>query len=193
MNPFNSEKLTSAQLSKDCLCYMSVNMQPVKSSRLFLGHLHSTALSLMSRYFKIPEDSFKLIKPDMKLFNKLSSKFRIRKVFFSEGEPSRQLIEEPDLFEFDNFVEGYHQLLIELCDLTVEAVDLVINDNDDVRTLFLTGGFSKNDIFIRLLASSYPHMQVFTSEISNASALGAALVVSGTKPSINLGLTECKM
>ena len=106
MNPFNSEKLTARQLSMDCLCYMSINMQPVKSSRLFLGHLHETALSIMSKYFKIQEDSFKLIKPDLKLFNKLSLKFRGRKVFFKEVEPSRQLNEEPDLFEFDNFASG---------------------------------------------------------------------------------------
>jgi sugar (pentulose or hexulose) kinase len=196
MNPFNSEKLTAEQLSLDCLCYMSINMQPVKSSRLFLGHLHGTAVSGMSKYFKIQEDSFKLIKPDMKLFNKLSSKFRDSKVFFNDGELSRQLNKEPDLFEFDNFVEGYHQLMIELCNLTVEAIDLVIAENDDTGTLYITGGFSKNDLFIRLLASSYPHMKVFTSEVSNATALGAALVILESlepeeKPLLDLGLNEC--
>ncbi|TAL66038.1 MAG: carbohydrate kinase [Bacteroidetes bacterium] len=193
MNPFNSEKLTAEQLSKDCLCYMSINMQPVKSSRLFLGHLHGTALCEMSNYFKIQEDSFKLIKPDMKMFNKVSAKFRTRKVFFIKKGLSWKLKEEPDLFEFDNFVEAYHQLLIELCDLTVEAIDLVMCENDEIKTIYITGGFSKNDIFIKLLTSSYPHMQVFTSEISNASALGAALVISGLKLSLNLGLTECKI
>jgi hypothetical protein len=171
-------------------------MQPVKSSRLFLGHLHETAVSGMSKYFKIQEDSFKLIKPEIKLFNKLSSKFRDRKVFFREGVLSRQLNTEPDLFEFDNFVEGYHQLMIELCNLTIEAIDLVIAENDDTGTLYITGGFSKNDLFIRLLASSYPHMKVFTSEVSNATALGAALVIlesleSGEKPLLDLGLNEC--
>jgi hypothetical protein len=33
---------------------------------------------------------------------------------------------------------------------------------------------------------------VYTSEIANASALGAALVISDSQPSLNLGLTECK-
>jgi sugar (pentulose or hexulose) kinase len=196
MNPFNSEKLTAMQLAMDCLCYMSINMQPVKSSRLFLGHLHETALRELSKYFKIQEDSFKLIKPDMKLFNKLSLKFRNNKVFFKEGELSRQLKEEPDLFEFDHFVEGYHQLMIELCDLTVEAINLVISGNDDTINLFITGGFAKNDIFLKLIASSYPHMKVYTSEVSNATALGAALLIlesleSQSKPHLDLGLTEC--
>ena len=74
MNPFNYEKLTAEQLSKDCLSYMSINNQPVKSSRLFLGHFHEMGVRLLSRYFKIQEESFKLIKPEMKLLNKLSQK-----------------------------------------------------------------------------------------------------------------------
>jgi sugar (pentulose or hexulose) kinase len=44
MNPFNTEKLTAEQLDHDCLCYMSITKQPVKSSRLFLGHLHEVAV-----------------------------------------------------------------------------------------------------------------------------------------------------
>jgi sugar (pentulose or hexulose) kinase len=196
MNPFNTEQLTTEQLSKDCLCYLSINMQPVKSSRLFLGQLHETAVGEMSKYFKIQEDSFKLIKPEMKLFNKLSMKFRSSKVFFNDGELSRQLREDPDLFEFDNFVEGYHQLMIELCDLTVETINLIIPDNDNAKNLYITGGFSKNDLFLKLIASSYPHMKAYTSEVSNATALGAALVIfeslePGKKPLLDLGLNEC--
>ena len=196
MNPFNTEKLTAKQLSMDCLCYMSINMQPVKSSRLFLGHFYDTTLELISKYFKIREDSFKLIKPDLKLFNKLNMKFRDRKVFFMDGEQSRQLNEDPDLFEFDNFVEAYHQLMIELCDLTIEAINLVIPENEEPKSIYITGGFSKNDLFRKLIASSYPHMKIYTSEVSNATALGAALVVlqlleSEKKPSLELGLNEC--
>jgi sugar (pentulose or hexulose) kinase len=198
MNPFNAEKLTSEQLSMDCLCYMSINMQPVKSSRLFLGHLHETAVKQMSSYFKIQEESFKLIKPDMKLFNKLSSKFSHSRVFLQEGQLSRQLKEDPDLFEFDHFVEGYHQLLIELSDLTVEAINLVESGNENLQNLYITGGFSRNDLFVKLLASSYPHMKVYTSEVSNSTALGAAQVILNSldpseKHVADLGLIDCSV
>lgn len=198
MNPFNTQKLTSEELSMDCLCYMSINMQPVKSSRLFLGHLHEAAIKLMSGYFKIQEESFKLIKPDMKLFNKLSTKFSHNKVFLGEGESSRQLKEDPDLFEFDHFVEAYHQLMIELCDLTVESINLVDAGVGDLQNLYITGGFSKNDLFVKLIASSYPHMKVWTSEISNATALGTAQVLlNSLEPSVkheaDLGLIDCSV
>jgi len=56
MNPFNTEILTAEQLDKDCLCYISINRKPVKSSRLFLGHLHETALVQINDHFEKAED-----------------------------------------------------------------------------------------------------------------------------------------
>jgi hypothetical protein len=53
MNPFNTELLTTEQLDRDCLCYLSISRQPVKSSRLFLGHLHETAVNQLNTHFKI--------------------------------------------------------------------------------------------------------------------------------------------
>jgi sugar (pentulose or hexulose) kinase len=83
MNPFNSEKLTDDELMRDCLCYMSITGEPVKSSRLFLGHLHDEAIKRLSYYFKINENSFRLVKPDTRLMNKLMTKFADDRVFIS--------------------------------------------------------------------------------------------------------------
>ncbi len=67
MNPFNTEKLTAEQLDHDCLCYMSITKQPVKSSRLFLGHLHEVAVNMLNEHFRTPPDYYKTVKPDNKL------------------------------------------------------------------------------------------------------------------------------
>jgi sugar (pentulose or hexulose) kinase len=85
--------------------------------------------------------------------------------------------------------------MVELAELTVEAIDLVIPSNDDTENLYITGGFSKNPIFLMLLAEAYPTKNVYTSEINNATALGAALVVLNSlspdrKPVLNLGLNQ---
>ncbi len=48
MNPFNTEILTAEQLDRDCLCYMSITGQPVKSSRFWLGHFHENAAHQIS-------------------------------------------------------------------------------------------------------------------------------------------------
>ena len=193
MNPFNAEKLTADQLDNDCLCYMSINRQPVKSSRLFLGHLHETALKQISDHFRKPEDYYKKIKADDQLLNLLKSRYSGEKIFFQTGAYSRELKEYIDMYEFSTIEEAYHQLMNELVDLTIEAVNLVLPKDDDTENIYITGGFSKNELFLRLISKAYPAKFVYTSEIANGSALGAALVISGLKSSLNLGLTRCKI
>jgi sugar (pentulose or hexulose) kinase len=193
MNPFNTEKLTAEQLDKDCLCYMSINRQPVKSSRLFLGPMHEAALKQMCDHFRKPEDYYKKIKTDDQLSTLLKSKFSDKKIFFKHESLSRELKEYIDLYSFTTFKEAYHQLMNELSDIIIDAVNLVLPSNDDTENIFITGGFSKNELFRNIISKSYPTKSVFTSEIANGSALGAALVVSGSKSAMNLGLTRCKI
>jgi sugar (pentulose or hexulose) kinase len=192
MNPYNTEKLTADQLDKDCLCYMSINRQPVKSSRLFLGHLHETALKQISEHFRKPENYYKKIKADDQLSDLLKSKYKGKKAYFQTGPYTRELKEYIDMYEFSTFEEAYHQLMNELGDLTIEAINLVLPKNDNIENIYLTGGFSKNELFQRQISNAYPAKSVYTSEIANGSALGAALVIAGSKSSLNLGLTRCK-
>ncbi len=191
MNPFNTEKLTAEQLDKDCLCYMSITRQPVKSSRLFLGYLHETALKFINEHFRKPENYYKKIKVDEQLSEFLKTKFDDKKVFFQTGPYARDLKEYIDMYEFSTYEEAYHQLMNELGELVIESVNLVIPANDDIENIYITGGFSKNDLFLNLISRAYPSKSVYTSEIANGSALGAALVVSGSNSPLNLGLTKC--
>ena len=193
MNPFNTEKLTAEQLDMDCLCYMSITGQPVKSSRLFLGHLHETALKQICDHFRKPEDHYKKINADSLLSTQLKAKFGEKKVFFQTDPYSRYLKEYIDLYEFSSFEEAYHQLMNELGDLTIEAVNLILPSLDETENIYITGGFSKNALFLKFIANAYPTKIVYTSEIANGSALGAALVVSGSNSALNLGLTRCEI
>jgi sugar (pentulose or hexulose) kinase len=193
MNPFNTEILTAEQLDKDCLCYLSITRQPVKSSRLFLGHLHETALKIISEHFAKSEDYYKEVKADNNLSTHLRSRFLGKKVFFQSGPLSRELKEYIDMYEFTTFDEAYHQLMNELGDLTVEAVNLVLPEVDETENIYITGGFSKNVLFQNSIARAYGSKFVYTSEIANGSAFGAALVVSGSNSSMNLALTRCKI
>jgi sugar (pentulose or hexulose) kinase len=190
MNPFNTETLTAEQLDKDCLCYMSITGQPVKSSRLFLGHLHETAINLIAEHFGKPQNFYKKIKADKKLSASLKSKFADKRVFFNPGPFSPVLKEYIDMYEFKSFEESYHQLMNELCSLTVLSVNLVLPKDDDITTIYITGGFSKNELFLNLITEAFPTKNVYTSEITNSSALGAALIIAGNKPDLNLGLVS---
>ncbi len=190
MNPFNTEILTAEQLDRDCLCYMSITMQPVKSSRLFLGFLHETASKRIAEHFNKPENYYKKVAADIKLSARLKLKYGEKKIFFQTGHYYRELREYIDMYEFSSFEEAYHQLMNELCDLTIDSINLVIPENDDIANIYITGGFSKNPLFLNLIAEAFKSKLVYTSEISNASALGAALIISGIKPDLNLGLTS---
>ncbi len=191
MNPFNEEKLTADQLDKDCLCYMSITMQPVKSSRLFLGHMHETGLKIINDHFRKPADHYKKVGTDKRLITQLKTKFGLKKVFFDSGPYSREMKKYVDMYSFKTYEEAYHQLMIELCELTAESIRLVLPVKDDIENLYISGGFSNNGIFLHLICEAFPEKLVYTSEISNSSALGAALVLSESKPILNLGLTAC--
>lgn len=193
MNPFNDEKLTTEQLDKDCLCYMSITRQPVKSSRLFLGHLHAEGIKMINSHFKKGDDYYKRIRTDRNLLAELRSKTGREKIFFQSDAYSRELREHADMYNFRSYEEAYHQLMIELCDLTIESIKLVLPESDDIENLYITGGFSNNVLFLYLICEAFQNKKVYTTEISNGSALGAALVIAENKPVLNLDLTECKM
>ena len=195
MNPFNHEKLSVEQLDSDCLCYMSVTRQPVKSSRLFLGNIHETAVRMLNEHFRTTDDFYKNVKYDPDLLNMLLKRYTgDKRAFFNSGPESREFKDRIDLFDFKSFDEGYHQLMVELCSLTYEAIRLILSEKDEIENIYITGGFAKNTIFLKLIARSFPSKKVFTSVINNATALGAALIifrsVSDIQPELNLGLTE---
>jgi sugar (pentulose or hexulose) kinase len=195
MNPFNPEKLSVEQLDRDCLCYMSVTQQPVKSSRLFLGNMHETAVRMLNEHFRTTDDFYKNVKFDQDMLTMLSKRYTgDKRAFFNSGPESREFRDRIDLFDFKSFDEGYHQLMNELCDLTTEAIRLVLPEKDEIENIYITGGFARNKIFHKLMARSFPSKKVFTSVINNATALGAALVIFGSlsdkQPELNLGLTE---
>ena len=84
---------------------------------------------------------------------------------------------ENELSGFKNFEEAYHCLVADLVDLTAESIKLILGEKDNTRNLYISGGFSKNEIFVEGLASRFSSKNVFTSEIPNATSLGAAIVL----------------
>ena len=196
MNPFNAEKLTSEQLDHDCLCYLSITKEPVKSSRLFMGHLHDVAVQMLNEHFNKDGDYYKSVKTDTSLIDLCRANRVKGRIYFDNDPFSREVKEKIDFFAFKSFEEGYHRLMVELSELAVEAIDLVIPADNDIENIYLTGGFLKNPVFIRLISDAYSMKNVYTSEILNATALGAALIIleslnPGKMPSLNLGLNQC--
>jgi sugar (pentulose or hexulose) kinase len=176
MNPFNSEPLTEDQLCRDTLCYMSIEQRQVKSSRLFLGHIHDVNVEKLNRYFGVVADHFKTIKTSTDKISKLLRNYRGR-IFFREGVPADYTDNTANLYHFLTYADAYHQLMADLVDLCMESLSLVIPADDHTPVVYISGGFARNELFVRLLASRLPKKKVYTSEVDNSTALGAAMVI----------------
>lgn len=197
MNPYNHNPLTADQLQSDCLAYLSVVQKPVKSSRLFMGHIHDENMRMISRYFSVSEDSYKSVQTDASLLRTYLSESDKSNVFFKNGVPENYVDENIDLSAFADLSEAYHRFMYDLTKLNKEAIDMILEPNEGVKNIYISGGFARNEIFIRLTASFYPGKRVFTSELDNSSGHGAAMVVykkdfKAEMPEIDLGLKEWK-
>ena len=194
MNPFNSEPLTYQELEDDCLCFLSANQKQVKSSRLYLGYIHEVNTNKLCSFFNVDSNSFKSVKMDYSIIKKLNGKFDEEKAFFKQGIPSDFLDNEVDLSQFDSFAEAYHKMMIDLIWYEIKSIENVIPESDTSNRIYISGGFASNDIYLKVLSGYFTDKSIYTSEIENASALGAATIIwdkvfTGEDHTIDLGLT----
>ena len=194
MNPFNSEPLTSEQLCSDTLCYLTPDRQQVKASRIFLGHIHDLNVQKLDERFGVTGELYKTIKiRTKKIWKLLEGSERQGRVFFRNGIPEGYVDEEADLSHYLTYADAYHQMMCDLVDVCMESYRMIIPADDETEVVYITGGFARNDSFVRLMAARLPDKRVFVSNIENATALGAAMTiyesVFGTGlPPVYLGL-----
>jgi sugar (pentulose or hexulose) kinase len=178
LNPFNNKPLTFEELQKDCLCYMQYTEKPVKAARLFSGNEHEIQAKRLAEHFNVPFDTFKDVYFDKKIVSTL------RALNFTIVYPKKYhfdiLKECPfqkrDLSAYKTYEIAYHQLMMDLVEQQVFSTNLVIH-NSPVKKIFVDGGFSKNSIFMNLLAEAFPDVEVYAASMAQASALGAALAI----------------
>lgn len=71
---------------------------------------------------------------------------------------------------------AYLGFMRQLVEKQVVSTKLALNESP-VRKIFIDGGFSKNEIFMTLLARAFSEKEVFAAEVAQATALGAALAI----------------
>ena len=184
LNPFNNAQLKNAELSMDCLCYLSYAGKPVKASRLFAGYEHEQQVKRLSLYFSKPYDYFTSVVCDVEILNKF--KPAMKKVQKANGGVmiGQSLFAERNLDDFLNYEEAYHQLISDIISQQIKSTSLVLKGTH-VKRIFVDGGFSKNNIYMYLLAEAFPSVEVYAASLAQASALGAALAIHqhwNTKP-----------
>jgi len=174
MNPFNTELLTADQLSDDTSDHMRINGHRIKASRLCLGHIHDMNVARLDDRFGVTGELFKTIRIKSKKIRKLLDA-RHGRIFFRNGIPPGVVDDQADLSHFLTYADAYHQMVCDLVDVSMESYRLILPADDKTEVVYVTGGFARNDTFLRLLAARMPDKRVFASQIENPAALGAAI------------------
>lgn len=177
LNPFNNRRLTFEELQHDCLCYLQYTERPVKAARLFSGNEHEIQARRLAAHFNVPFDTFKTVLYDKKIISNLRAINKKKKIAVNKADILKECaFGKRDLNDFENYEIAYHQLMLDLVEQQIFSTDLVIH-NSPVKKIFVDGGFSKNTIFMNLLAEAYPNLEVYAASMAQASALGAALAI----------------
>lgn len=176
LNPFNASSLTDDQLQHDCLCYLSYQGKPVKASRLFAGHFHEQEAKRIAAHFGVADDFYKHIKTDNLLLEALRPRIApaTNDVL---NDVSVAAFAHRQMTLFTNATEAYHQLMLDMVVQQVHALAFVLEGSQPLRKLFVDGGFSNNPLFMHLLAKACPQLEVYASQVPQASAIGAALAI----------------
>jgi len=176
LNPFNQSQLTNNELNQDCLCYLSYEGKPVKASRLFAGYEHEQQVKKLSLYFNKPYDYFTTVALDMDIIKKLRPEKDKARNTSMKPMVGQSTFGDRKLDDFPNYEEAYHQLIADIIRQQVKSTNLVLRGTE-VKKIFVDGGFSKNVIYMYLLAKDYPAIEVYAASVAQASALGAALAI----------------
>lgn len=168
LNPFNHSPLTNHELENDCLCYLSFTGKPVKASRLFSGNEYERELKRLSAHFG----------KNFRHYQSMSYNSEVLKLI---DTPEKALARESlfagrELSAFSSDEEAYHQLMYDLAMQQYQSTKLVLAGGD-VKNIFVDGGFSKNTIFMHLLARLFPDKDVYATSMAQGTALGCALAI----------------
>ena len=177
LNPFSEKLLTKEDVANDCINYMRINGKPVKSARLFLGNEYSEQVKHLTKHFQVDPNLHKSVKFDYDTYFEIIKD--MEPMFRWVGIQTKNMPEVTKI-TYDSFQHAYHHLMIELVMLQVESIKIAAG-NDKIEKLYIDGGFSDNDVYIKLVSHYLRNMELRTTDSSLGSALGAAIAISDSK------------
>jgi sugar (pentulose or hexulose) kinase len=176
LNPFNRAPLTLNELQHDCLSYLQYNGSAVKASRLFAGNEHEEQVKKIADYFKQETDRYKTVEFDAGIIKLLKNKVAPVNISNTKELISKSLFANRSLSQFATYEEAYHQLIQDIITQQQASTKLILQGTG-VKKLFVDGGFSKNAIYMNLLAGAFADVEVFAASMAQATSVGTALAI----------------
>ncbi len=176
LNPFNESPLTKEELKNDCLCFIAYNGKPVKASRLFAGNVHEQEVKRIGEYFNQHVGKYRNLNFDPGIVEKLKEKNKTAKTSGEDDILKNCAFTERELTSFMTDEDAYHQLILDIIEQQYLSTQLILKETK-VKRIFVDGGFGNNVVYMNLLASAFPGMEVFAASMAQATAVGAALCI----------------
>jgi sugar (pentulose or hexulose) kinase len=171
LNPFNQQPLTTEELQQDCLCYMSYKGDAIKASRLFAGYDHEQQVKRIAAHFGTDAVKYKSIGFNPATISRLQAAGKPAEITVTES-----IFAGRDLSQFADDEAAYHQLILDIVTQQYASTQLVLQGTG-IKRIFVDGGFSKNAIYMNLLASVFRGIEVYAASMAQATSLGAALAI----------------
>jgi glycerol kinase len=80
-----------------------------------------------------------------------------------------------DLNNYAHYEAAYHDFILDIIKQQYFSTSLILNQ--EIKTIFVDGGFSNNAIYMSLLAYVFPSLQIFAALLPQSSSRGAAMVI----------------
>ena len=81
------------------------------------------------------------------------------------------------LDSFESYEHAYYQLVFEITQRVHQGVNRILDANNNLKNVYISGGFNRNDIFVEYLRQMMPEQNIQFPKGKNASALGAAMLM----------------
>lgn len=174
MNPFRDEALTAEELDQDCLCYLQYKGKAVAASRIFAGYEHEQQVKRIAEHFNEHTGFYRGFHLNAELAERI---FQEREGQTDNLEWSKTSgFENTALNRFKTAEEAYYYFILDIVRQQFVSSRLVMKSNQ-LKRIFVDGGFSKNQIYMNFLARFFSELEVYAASMAQASAIGAALAI----------------
>jgi sugar (pentulose or hexulose) kinase len=176
-NPFTENPISTETDDNDAINYMRINGKPVKATRMFLGNEYKFQVAKLDKHFGVNEDYHRSVKFDYDTYFEVLKDF---KHYYKWESITDKDMPEKTQIPYQKYEHAYHQLMTELVLLQIKSIKKVIGSNN-IDRIYIDGGFSNNDIYVKLLSHYFRDKKLSTTDASIGSALGAAISISDNK------------
>jgi len=175
MYPNSGFYLSVDDMYKDTLYYIDPFGHPVRASRFKCGEEHDYYTKLIIEKFNQDPKRLKL---DIRVIKEIIEScdcFVIPTLTPGSGQfpnSKPRIINEKKFYS--DYITAYHVLCLSLAIQSYFAIKQIINEKRNTM-IYVEGGFRNNDIYIKLLSSLFKKNKVFSTDVKQATSLGAGI------------------